>query len=330
MEILLLIAIIAVGASALYVAATFNARSRKNFSPLMGDAAKDISHEIEVASGELRQEIQAIAPDLQQNRELIRYLETANGELRQQMRAIADELRQYMRAIADELRRNRELVNQLDEQTGMRQDQLGRDMALLHNRVAELGESLAQQSTRLARIHSYAMRQEMLADSSAKEVALLLAMVEAESHVDIKGWGGPPHLYALTEKTSTAAADRELAAEPRDGRPDALVPVEYEPLPDGDLIEVLAGIRWPADVVGCVLVTELAALPHRVEEDVPVDPGATGQWTDPHPDGRPARLAVGVCKTGEQKCGLRIKGEDDIQVRTELAEELVAALLDTF
>jgi len=314
MEVLLLVAIVAVGAAALYVAVTFNARSRKNFTPLMGDAAKDISHEIEMATGELRQEIQAIAPDLRKYRELVEYLERADGELRQQMRAMTDELRQYMRAIADEMRRNRELVSQLDQQAGTRQTQLGGDLELLHNRIAELGDSLARQGTQLAGVHGYIMRQEMPAGSSAIQVALLMATVEAESHVDVRGWGGQPHLFALTEKTSG------------DGRPDVLVPVEREPLPHGDLIEVLAGLGWPADVVGCVLVAELAAVP----DEVPIDPAAAGQWADAHPDGRPARLAVGVCRSGEHTCVLRLKGDDDIQVRPEYAAELVAALLGTF
>jgi len=124
------------------------------------------------------------------------------------------------------------------------------------------------------------------------------------------------------------------AAELADGtggaRPDALVPVEQEPLPDGDLADVLAGIQWPADVVGCVLVTELAALPPGNESDGPVGPPAPGEWASTRPDGRPARLTVGVRKGGVHMCGLRVKGEDEMQVRNEMAAELVAVLLGTF
>jgi len=98
----------------------------------------------------------------------------------------------------------------------------------------------------------------------------------------------------------------------------------------GSVREVLAGIHWPADVAGCVLVTELAALPTGGEEDAPIDPVAAGQWTSAHPDGRAARLAVGIRRSGEHKCGLRIKGEDEMQVRTDLAGDLATALLRTF
>ena len=334
MEILLLIAIIAVGASGLYVAATFNARTKKNFAPLMDDAAKNIAGRIEAASREQGQQVQAIAGELQRTTELVRHLEAASRERGQQVQAVTDELRRngelvrhleaasgelrwQVQAVTDELRQDRELIKQSGEQIQTRQNQLGRDLALLDHRVAELRESLAQQSTRISRIYRYVMRQETQDGSTAENDSLLLAMLEAESYVDDKGWDGRPHLYALTEKTSNA-------------RPAALIPVEHERLPDGDLIEVLAGIHWPADVAGCVLVTELAALPPRSEEDAPVDALAAGQWTSTHPDGRSARLAVGVCRSGEHACGLRIKGEDGLQVRTGLAADLVTALLGTF
>ena len=322
MEILLLIAILAVGASGLYVAATCNTRAKRNFAPL-----DDAAEKIEAARGQLGQQVQGIGGELQRNTELVRYLEAASRELGQQVQGIAGELRRntelvrhleaasgelrwQVQAVTEELRQDRERVKHSDEQIEARQNQHGRDLALLDHRVAELRESLTQQSTRISRIYRYVMRQETQAGSSAENNSLLLAMLETESYVDDKGWDGRPHLYALT------------AAEMSDSRPAALIPVEHERLPDGDLIEVLAGIHWPADVVGCVLVTELAA--------APVDALAAGEWTSTHPDGRSARLAVGVCRSGEHTCGLRIKGEDEVQVRPELAPDLVTALLGTF
>lgn len=347
MEILLLIAIIAVGTSGLYVAATFNSRTRKNFAPLMDDAAKNIGKEMAPTREELGREMQAITDELREGGDLLRRLEAAGGELRQQVQAHADELRdgtellrrleaasgglrQQMQAITDEVRRNSELVKHFDEQFGARQDQLGGDLAQLDHRVAEFGDSLTHQSSRISGTYRYIIRQETLAGSSTENDSLLLAMLEAESYADDKGWGGRPHLYALTEKTSTVAADGESAAGIRGARHDALVLVDRGRLPDGDLVEVLAGIHWPADVAGCVLVTELAALSPGGEEDAPIDPVAAGQWTSVHPDGRAARLAVGIRRSGEHKCGLRIKGEDEMHVRTDLAGDLVAALLRTF
>jgi archaellum component FlaC len=354
MEILLLIAIIVVGASGLYVALTFNTRTRQNFAPLMDDAATNIGQQIDA----VRQQTQTIADELQEERKQVTGLEARSGELRQQMQLVtgelrqerqqvsrleadSGELRQQMEAIAAELRRNGELVRRLETASGelrqhiqaitgeLRQrSQPGSDLAQLGHRVAELGESLAEQSTRISGIYRYVMRRETQAWNSAENDSLLLAMLEAESHVDGKGWGGRPHLYALTEKTSAVAAGHEFAAGMKGARPGARVPVEQPRLPEGDLTGVLASIHWPADVVGCVLVTELATLAPR--EDAPIDAVAEGQWTSTHPDGRPARLAVGVCRSGEHTCVLRIKGEDEIQVRPELAGDLVTALMGTF
>jgi hypothetical protein len=116
----------------------------------------------------------------------------------------------------------------------------------------------------------------------------------------------------------------------RDAGPGGFILVEQQPPPAGDLIEVLASIHWPEDVVGCVLVTELINLPPGAEEDAPIAPVAAEQWASARPDGRPARLAVGVCGNGEYTCGLRLKGDDDVQVRTDLAGDLVTTLLGTF
>jgi hypothetical protein len=321
MEILLLITIIVVGAAALYVAATFNARTRQNFGPLMDDAARKISRNIEIASGELRGQFQVIADELRRNGAAAERLETASGELRQQLQAITDELRRSRElagrlttASEEQQQRLETASGELRQQLQAREDQLRTALAQLDQRVAGIGESLAQQITRISGIYRYFLRQETRDGSSAENDSLLLAMLEAESYVDDMGWGRWPQLYALTDQSST----------------DALIPVAHERLPEGDLIEVLAGIHWPADVVGCVLVIELAALPPRSEHDAPVDADAAGQWASARPDGRPARLAVGVCRSGEHKCGLRVKGEDEIQVRTELAGDLVTALLATF
>lgn len=328
MEILLLIAIIAAAAAALYVAANFNKRSQQNFTPLMDDASENIGKQIAAARGELEQQMTAIAQELRGNRELLRTLEATTGELREQVRAYGDErpdgtelfrhleaadgeLRQQMQSITCDVRQNSDLIKRFDEQVGTRQNQLDGNFAQLDRRLAEFSDSLAHQGSRISSIYRYVIRQGMSGGSSTENDSLLLAMLEAESYVDDKGWGKQPHLYALTE---------------RGAQPDALVLLDQGRLPDGDLADVLAGIHWPADVAGCVLVTELAALPLGGEEDAPI----AVDWTSTHPDGRAARLAVGVRRSGEHTCGLRIKGEDELQVPTDLAGNLVAALLRTF
>ena len=319
MEILILIAIIAVGASALYVAVNFGARTGKVIDPLVNKAREDIRNQIKTTSEELGRQTKAITGAQQQDGERVKHIDEETGGLKQQLQAITGTVR-----------RDSDLVQQLNKQIGALQDQFGNNLRQLDDRVTKVIESLAQQTAQITEIHSYIKRQGKQSQSSATKDSLLSAMLEAESHVDRKGWDQPPHLYALTEKVSPSAADHELADEMRDARLAALILVEQEPLPDGDLIEVLANIHWPEDVAGCVLVTELADLPPGSAEDAPIDPAAAGQWASTHPDARPARLVVGVRRSGEYECGLRIKGEDDVQVRTELANDLVTALRGTF
>ena len=100
--------------------------------------------------------------------------------------------------------------------------------------------------------------------------------------------------------------------------------------PDSALDCPRCGQRCPGDVVGCVLITEFTDLPARGEDDAPLDPDAGAQWANPHPDGRPARLAAGVRRSGEHLCAFRIKGDGDFQVRNEMAGDIVTALLGTF
>src|ERR1700728_3383195 len=69
MEILLLVAIVAVAASGLYVAATFNNRTKQDTAPLLDGAVKDISERIRVTAQDLRQQLQDITNELHQNRQ---------------------------------------------------------------------------------------------------------------------------------------------------------------------------------------------------------------------------------------------------------------------
>jgi hypothetical protein len=318
MEILILIAVIATGASGLYVAYTFKTHIERYVEPLMQRTAQDARTQIEAVSTDLKQQIQASTGQLEA---VTTKDPMTNGELSQQIRAVTDGLQREIRAITGELQRDRELVGRIDQ----RQVQLGEDLSEADRRVAQLGESLARQGAQLTAIYSYAKNQGKLTGTSREIDQLMLAMLEAESHVDGKGWGTPPHLFALTERMPSGPADHEHSA----GTPDALIPVTHE-LPHGDLVEVLASTHWPEDVVGCVLVAELTDLPARGEDDALIDPVAAGQWASARPDGRPARLAVGVRRNGEHVCGFRVKGEHDVQVRADIAGDIVTALLGTF
>ena len=101
-------------------------------------------------------------------------------------------------------------------------------------------------------------------------------------------------------------------------------------MPPGEPFDVLANVRWPDEVVGCVLVTEIVTLPPETEKDTPDDPATAERWAAAHSGSKTARLAVSVTRTGGYLCGLRLKGDDSIQVGTDLADDLVAALLGTF
>lgn len=323
MEIFILIAVIAVGSSALYVAIKFDARTEKVLNPLLKETTESIFDQIKAASEKMEGQALAITGALQRDSERVERIEKANGELRQQVQAIADEMRRDMELV-------KHLSEQIDARQGRLSDQLDSGLPQLDHHVTQLIETLARQGAQITEIRSYVKRQGEQAQRSAERDSLLAAMLEAESFVDCKGWGQPPHLYALTEATSPKAADHNRADEMRGARLDALVPVEHGPLHDGDLIDGLAKIHWPEDVVGCVLVIELVDLPLRSAGNPPIDPVAAGQWASTHPDARPARMVVGVRRSGEHRCGLRIKGEDDVQDRTELDDGLVTALLGTF
>ena len=309
MEILILIAVIATGAAALYMAYTFKNHIEKHVAPLLERVTQDARNQIEEASKGLGQQIQATTGPLEAvaSKDLV-----TNRELRQQVWTMTDGLKREIRTITEELQQDREQASRLSGGIAARQDQIG--------------ESLARQGAQLTAIYGYTRSQERQTGTSQEPNQLMLGMMEAESDVDGKGWGSPPHLYALTERPAPASADDVRPA----GTPDGLIPVPRE-LPDGDLAEALAGIRWPEDVAGCVLVAELADLPAGGERDAPIDPVAAGQWTSTRPDGRPARLAVGVRRNGEHACAFRAQGDDDIQIRTDMAVgSIVTALFRTF
>jgi hypothetical protein len=340
MDIFILIAIIVAGASGLYVALKFDTRTQKSITkyvhPLIESTAKSISEKIDASSeagkkddAALRNLIQGIPCQQQEaiDNGLGRQAEKIITELRE---ATGSELRQQVQKLVAELRQERELVQHLVDALGAHQDQLRKDLAQMDNRVAQLGDSLAWQGAQLTDICRHTSSQGNLAGISPEAIPLALAMLEAESHADRLGWGTSPQLYALTATISLVTADHRPLAEMRYARPDRLILAAHQSLPRDGLIEALADIRWPGDVVGCVLIAEFTDLPARGEEAAPLDPDAGAQWANPHPDGRPARLAAGVRRSGEHLCAFRSKGDNDFQIRNEMAGDIVTALLGTF
>jgi hypothetical protein len=294
-EILLLIAIMIVGASALYVAASFNKRAERSVEPMV-KVANDISHKVETVSN-MQERLQKMTNELSAAR-------------KQELDAIQHQIKQIG--------------------AGMRQGELRGYLEKLDRQVGRLGESLARQRGLMVRIENHIKGREIQEGSSEEMDSLVSAMLEAEVYVARRGWGQAPQLFSLAKKSSLAAADQELSDKLQDSEPDTLIPIEQDPLDEGQPFDVLADIRWPDEVVGCVLVTEIVTLPSEAEKDAPDDPVAAEQWASARPDKREARLAVCVSRDGDYICGLRIKDDDDIEIGADLADDIVAALLGTF
>jgi hypothetical protein len=158
------------------------------------------------------------------------------------------------------------------------------------------------------------------------------ALAEIEAHVHAGGWDRPPTLFALVRTAQFVADDPATAARLGiDGQAAPLTPVEQDDLPDEPLDEVLAGIGWPDEVVGCALTQEIVVLPPGADAELGDDPDVTRAAS--HPERREARLTVGVLRDGTSAALLRLRAtgpeDDDLLTGPDLAPNLVAALLAT-
>lgn len=159
---------------------------------------------------------------------------------------------------------------------------------------------------------------------------LTSAVIEAGRHAAENDWGRPPRLYALARKAALSSMDPDLPAAVRAASPDSLIPIEQDPLPEGELDEVLASIHWPGEVEGCVLMTEIVVLPPDAEEKMPPEATAAEQWAAAYPGSREARLTVGVLRDGLYACCLQLRDDEHLTVRNDLGDNVVTALLGTF
>nr|WP_238558946.1 PPA1309 family protein [Rhodococcus rhodnii] len=149
------------------------------------------------------------------------------------------------------------------------------------------------------------------------ERALSHSLQDALTHVEGSGWDQPPALFALVPTEALAVAEPHLADRLDDGV--ELTAIEQQPVPDDveggspALDEYLGTLRWPASVAGCALVEEILVLPPEASETVDAEP--TDQQAraaaHSHPDGRRARLAVGVVRNGPSLVLLHLEPEDD-------------------
>ena len=159
---------------------------------------------------------------------------------------------------------------------------------------------------------------------------------EVEQYVGKEGWDTAPRLFALVPTAELLAAEPALAAQlgATEVRPDALTPVEQDDLPEAaTLDEMLAGIAWPAGVLGAALVVERLVLPPEAEAGMPEDEQAALEWLTNHPQREEVRVAVGVMRDGPRACVLRMRAHENEILRgpdlvPALAEALAATLAD--
>ena len=166
----------------------------------------------------------------------------------------------------------------------------------------------------------------------ADDMTLTNIAVEIEQHVASSGWDQPPRLYALVDTAELLEREPQLAPTLGVTPTGPITPVEQEPLPEGVLDEVLAGLAWPDEVTGCALAHEVVMLPAEVAEMAPegVD---EAEWVAAHPGKREIRLTVAVMRDGARACALRMRGQDgsddEILVGRDLVPNLAEALVAT-
>jgi hypothetical protein len=144
-------------------------------------------------------------------------------------------------------------------------------------------------------------------------LGLRVAVVVVERHTGEAGWDQPARLFALVRTAELAKAEPELAAELgiSDGTADLFTPVEQELEAHADTLEELLGrIMWPDSVEGAMAVVERLVLPPDAEEAVPDDPTEAAEFAAAHEQKQDVRIAVGVLRTGEAHCVLRMRDHD--------------------
>lgn len=165
--------------------------------------------------------------------------------------------------------------------------------------------------------------------------ALVAAVVEIESHVAESGWDQPGRLFALVDTARLIAQEPAAAAamglDLETASP--LTPVEQDQLPPGqELEQVLAGIFWPEDVIGCAAVVERLVLPPEVEAQIPDDPIGAAEFAASHELRQEVRIAAAVTRDGTAYCALRLKAHDNdesVVGSADLVPELLELLRAT-
>jgi hypothetical protein len=134
MEIVLVVAIVAVAATGLYVAATFNKRTRQTTAPVIDNAVRDIFEHIRATGDDLRRQLQLIADDLHQEKEQQRL----DGR---KIQTRLDQADSQISNLANRFLTEFDAIKRRDEQIAARQDQLSGDLRQLAARLGRERES---------------------------------------------------------------------------------------------------------------------------------------------------------------------------------------------
>ena len=155
--------------------------------------------------------------------------------------------------------------------------------------------------------------------------ALAAAMAEVDEFAAVAGWNAPRRMFALVDTRELLAAEPGLA-----GSIDAaaeLTPIAQDDLPGDGLADALAGISWPSEVLGCVLLVGIGT---GSVADSAFDGTVTG-GAEPETVSE-GRLIVGVLRDRPGgACLLRWREHPDQPISDpRLAPGLVDALQATF
>jgi hypothetical protein len=159
---------------------------------------------------------------------------------------------------------------------------------------------------------------------------LTLAALDTERHVARDGWDQPVRLFALVPTSLLLEQEPGLAGSlaTHDAAAGALSAVEQDDLPDAPgLEELLGGIAWPDQVIGCAIAVERIVVPPEAERDLPSDPDEALASVAAHPDRRDVRLVVAVTRDGASRCLLRQR-EHDSDDRVALGEDIAPGLVE--
>lgn len=181
-------------------------------------------------------------------------------------------------------------------------------------------------------VHSWASGPSPCHDDGMKKSDLPAIVEEIERTCK---WDQPTRLFSLvyTQKllgTPDLPADVEAGIRANwDGSSDHLSAVEQELESNTNEEELLSGIVWPEQVDGAVLYVERLIVPSEVEAQAPDDPQQAAEFIANHEARMDVRLVVGVLRSGDSWCAMRMRMFDDdgsVAKGVDLVPEMVELL----